>query len=80
MDFISDFVGYFALVLNLYSMSAKCEQRLRVISLVANGIYILYGILIHATPIIAGCSIAVLLHAYRLHQMKIKRYGTDTAG
>lgn len=74
----ADVVGYFALVLNLYSMSAKTEYRLRLISLVANLIYIGYGLLIEALPIILGCAVAVLLHAYRLH--KNKRYGTNTIG
>ena len=75
-----EIVGYLGLLLNLYSMSVRGEKRLRVISLFANGIYILYGILIQAMPIIIGCTIAVLLHGYRLYQMKTKMYGTDTIG
>ena len=66
MESYVDIIGYFALLLNLYSMAAKKERRLRMISLVANGIYIYYGMLIGALPIILGCTIAVLLHAYRL--------------
>lgn len=66
MESYVDVIGYFALLLNLYSMAAKKERRLRIISLIANGIYIYYGVLIGATPIILGCSTAVLLHAYRL--------------
>ncbi|MDT0607603.1 hypothetical protein [Croceitalea rosinachiae] len=80
MEAISDIFGYFALTLNLYSMAAKGEWRLRVISLIANCIYIIYGILIQAKPIIIGCAIAVVLHAYRLYQLKIRTYGTDTIG
>ena len=80
MDFYADVIGYFALALNLYSMSVKSERRLRAFAMVANGLYILYGILIGATPIILGCTVAVLLHGYRLHQMKIDLYGRDTIG
>lgn len=80
MGVMSDIVGYFALLLNLYSMAAKGEWRLRVISLIANCIYIVYGILIQAKPIIIGCTVAVVLHGYRLYQLKIKTYGTDTIG
>jgi len=70
MNLFADIVGYFALMLNLYSMSVKGETRLRMISLFANIIYIGYGLLIGAAPIVVGCSIAVLLHGYRLYQMK----------
>ncbi|MCY1517665.1 hypothetical protein D9M68_523600 [compost metagenome] len=64
-----DAIGYTALTLNLVSMSMKNLLYLRVCSLVANAIYIVYGVLLHASPIIIGCSIAVLLHAYRIHRL-----------
>lgn len=75
---LADVVGYFALVLNLYSMSAKTEYRLRAISLIANVIYIGYGLLLGAIPIILGCSVAVFLHAYRLYKNKTNTYGTNS--
>lgn len=56
-----DIIGYSALPINVYSMSAKGEYKLRLISAIANFIYIIYGILISAFPIIIGCSIAVVL-------------------
>ena len=64
--FLIDSIGYFGLVLNLYSMSTKGEYKLRLFSLIANVVYIFYGALISATPIIVGCTIAVFLHAYHL--------------
>ncbi|WP_353777895.1 YgjV family protein [Winogradskyella sp. 3972H.M.0a.05] len=67
---ITDIIGYTALIINLYSMSVKGEYRLRLISASANAMYIVYGILLHAYPIIIGCSIAVLLHVYRLKNLK----------
>lgn len=73
---LADSIGYVALVLNLYSMSSKSEHRLRIISLIANVIYVVYGFFIGAVPIILGCSVAVLLHAYRLSKMKTVTYGT----
>lgn len=75
MEIYVDGIGYFALLLNLYSMAAKDERRLRIISLLANGIYVYYGILIEATPVILGCITAVVLHAYRLNGMKTIVYG-----
>ncbi|WP_223033630.1 hypothetical protein [Hanstruepera marina] len=66
-----DIIGYSALVINLYSMSVKGEYKLRLISALANFIYIIYGMLLTAFPIIIGCSIAVVLHIYRLKRLKI---------
>lgn len=68
-----DCIGYGGLVINLYSMSTKGEYKLRLISLIANIIYILYGVLICADPIIIGCTIAVFLHGYHLRRLKIKK-------
>ena len=68
-----DCIGYGGLVINLYSMSTKGEYKLRFISLIANIIYIVYGVLISATPIIVGCTIAVFLHGYHLKRLKIKK-------
>lgn len=70
-----DIIGYSALVINLYSMYAKGEYKLRLISAIANFIYIIYGILIGAFPIVIGCSIAVVLHSYRLRKLILKTDG-----
>ena len=72
-----DCIGYGGLVINLYSMSTKGEYKLRKVSLIANIIYILYGVLISATPIIVGCTIAVFLHGYHLRRLKIKKNNND---
>mgnify|MGYP000208880291 CR=1 FL=1 len=68
-----DGIGYAALVINLYSMSTKGEYKLRLISLIANVGYIFYGVLISATPIIVGCTIAVFLHGYHIKRLRIKK-------
>ncbi|WP_298903429.1 hypothetical protein [uncultured Psychroserpens sp.] len=68
-----DSIGYGALIINLYSMSTKGEYKLRLISLIANVFYILYGVLISAAPVIVGCAIAVLLHAYHLKRLQTKK-------
>ncbi len=75
--FLIDSIGYAALVINLYSMSTKGEYKLRLISLIANIGYILYGTLISATPIIVGCTIAVLLHGYHIQRLRINRNNND---
>jgi len=72
-----DSIGYVALVINLYSMSTKGEYKLRLISLIANISYILYGALISATPIIVGCTIAVFLHGYHIKRLRINKDNND---
>lgn len=72
-----DSIGYAALVINLYSMSTKGEYKLRLISLNANLGYILYGVLISATPIIVGCTIAVFLHGYHIRRLRINKDKND---
>ena len=72
-----DSIGYGALIINLFSMSTKGEYKLRVFSLIANVFYILYGTLIHATPVIVGCSIAVILHAHHIRRLSIKKNTND---
>lgn len=65
-----DIIGYIALITNLYSMSKNNEFKLRFLSLIANSIYIVYGALMNALPIIIGSSIAVLLHTYHIKRVK----------
>ena len=61
-----DMIGYLALSINLYSMSVKGEQKLRIISAIANSFFVIYGSMIVAMPIIIGSSIAVCLHTYHI--------------
>ena len=65
-----DFIGYIALLINLYSMSVKGEKRLRFISTLANSLFVVYGILINAIPIIIGSSITIILHCYHLKRIR----------
>ena len=74
---LADFIGYTALMINLYSMSTKGEYKLRLFSLVANVFYIFYGVLISATPVVIGCTIAVFLHTYHLKKLWTKKYIND---
>jgi hypothetical protein len=64
--FLINIIGYLGLVINLFSMSLNGEKKLRLFSLIANSIYIVYGILLEAFPVIIGSSIAVFIHSYRI--------------
>lgn len=70
---MTHFIGYSALALNLFSMTRKNMVYLRALSLMANGIYVVYGILLNAPPFIIGCSIAVGIHGYQLYMIYQKK-------
>lgn len=63
-------LGFLGLILNLISMTMKDIFFLRFLSLAANTIYFVYGLLIGATPIIVGSAIAVIIHAARIYKLK----------
>ena len=62
--------GYLALSINLYSMYSKGEYKMRLLSALANVTYVIYGLLINAWPIVIGCSIAVIIHLFRIYGFK----------
>ena len=65
-----DALGFFGLILNLTSMAMKDILYLRFLSLAANTIYIVYGSIIGAIPIIIGSFIAVIIHAVSIYKLK----------
>lgn len=64
-------LGYIALILNLLSMTRKQVMALRILSAIANGIYVIYGVILNAPPIIIGCSIAVTIHLYHIYKLRL---------
>ena len=67
-------IGYVALGINLVSMAMKKVFLLRLLSLIANAIYLVYGILLQAPPFIIGCGIAIIIHGYHLFKLtKLKK-------
>ena len=67
-------IGYTALLLNTFSMTMKNVLYLRVFSLLANLIYIFYGILLGVPPMIIGCALAIIIHSYRIYKLKKKKH------
>jgi len=63
-------IGYIALGLNLTSMTMKNILYLRVLSLIANFLYLIYGVLLNAPPLIIGCTIAMFIHSYFIYKIK----------
>jgi hypothetical protein len=70
-------LGFLALTLNLTSMTMKNILYLRVLSLIANALYIIYGLLIGAAPIIAGSFVAVVIHAVSIYKLKHPKQSQD---
>jgi hypothetical protein len=56
-------LGFLALTLNLTAMAMKNILYLRFLSIVANTIYIIYGLLLGAAPIVTGSFVAVVIHS-----------------
>ena len=74
---MTQYIGYLALSLNLISMSLKSVLYLRICSLAANIMYVVYGFLLYEPPIFIGCTIAVLLHSYWIYRIiKEEKYDT----
>lgn len=64
-----DVIGYTALLLNTISMTMKNVLYLRILSLIANLIYIVYGALLGVPPMIIGCAMAIIIHTYRIYKL-----------
>jgi CHASE2 domain-containing sensor protein len=52
---------------------------LRILSLLANAVYIVYGSLIGAIPIVVGSSIAVGIHAVNIYRLKNPKVSSEKA-
>jgi hypothetical protein len=63
-------LGFLALTLNLTSMAMKDILHLRVLSLLANTIYIVYGLLMGAVPIVIGSFVAVVIHSVGIYRLR----------
>ncbi|NOT93885.1 hypothetical protein [Ferruginibacter sp.] len=67
---MTDILGFLGLILNLTSMAMKDVLHLRILSMIANSIYFVYGLIIGAMPIIVGSLIAVIIHAVYIYKLK----------
>jgi hypothetical protein len=62
-------LGLVALSFSLLAMMMKNILILRIFSATANFVYIIYGSLIGAPPLIIGGAIVVLIHSYHIHKL-----------
>ena len=59
-------------------MAMKNVLYLRILSLIANTLYVIYGIFLNALPFIIGCTIAVLLHAFHIRKLYAEKKLTSS--
>ena len=67
-----DILGYIGVILGLSAMAMKKMMHLRVLSLMANVMYMIYALLLSAYPIFVGCGIAVGIHIYHIFLLRKK--------
>ncbi|MGB0524765.1 MAG: YgjV family protein [Flammeovirgaceae bacterium] len=65
-----DLLGYLGVLLGLSAMAMKDMMRLRILSLLANVMYMIYALLLDAYPIFIGCAIAVGIHVYHIRKLR----------
>lgn len=63
------FLGLLALGFSLLAMSMKNILMLRILSAVANFIYIIYGFLLAAPPLMIGGTVVIVIHAYHIYKL-----------
>ena len=67
---MGEIVGYTALTVSLFSMTMTSMKRFRWLHLSSSILYLGYGILIQAYPVIIGAILFALIHLYRLIKME----------
>lgn len=71
-------LGYIGLALNLLSMTMKNILWLRILSALANFLYVIYAIIIESPPLMIGCAIAVIIHCYHIVKLIKNKNTKDT--
>ncbi len=74
---IVDLIAYLALLINFASMGMENMIRLRILSMIANALYVVYGIFIAAYPIVIGCCIAIVIHSYGVFKLLPRNLAED---
>lgn len=62
-------IGYCALAVSVLSISMRNMRTFRWLHLASSSLYLLYGILISALPLVIGATLFMGIHAVRLFKM-----------
>ena len=63
---MAEYVGYTALCISLLSVNMNNMLWFRCLHLLASCIYLVYGVMIEAMPLVIGASLFTLIHTYRI--------------
>ncbi len=66
---MAEWFGYTALGLSLVSMNMTDMRLFRWLHLLASCVYMVYGLMISAMPLIIGATLFVIIHCYRLYRL-----------
>lgn len=70
---IVHFLGLAALGFSLLAMSMKNILTLRVLSAIANFLYVIYGFMLGAPPLMIGGAIVIVIHGYHIRKLVHKK-------
>lgn len=62
-------IGYLASGINLLSMTMQNMIMLRILSLSANLLFVLYGLQMKLYPILISCTLAACIHTFQLYRV-----------
>ncbi|HCX23349.1 MAG: hypothetical protein CMB80_31950 [Flammeovirgaceae bacterium] len=66
----AELIGYSAIIFSLLAMSQTSVWKLRVLHMISAVIYILYGSMLDAYPIVFGSCLFLLIHSWHLIKLK----------
>ena len=66
---MTEYIGYTALLISLLSITMSNMVRFRWLHIISSSIYLIYGYLIGAMPLIVGATLFVIIHSIRLYKM-----------
>ncbi len=77
---LTDVIGCIASLLVLLSFCMRDMMSLRIVALVSNFAFLLYGIGLHLPPIIALHGVLIPINVFRLASLRDRRVGAPIAG
>lgn len=69
---VTELIGYLALAAGIVAMTMKNILTLRIIHSVSAALYVAYGFLMGAQPILVGGSLFLMIHAWKIHRQAKK--------
>jgi hypothetical protein len=68
-----EYIGYLAVILNLFSFTRKGEFNIRIWSIIANLTFFIYGVNKNTKALIIGTVLTILIHIFKIINIKLKK-------